>query len=221
MAGARVVLAARRLDSCREAVSELGSNAVALPCDVCDPTSCDAVVAGAVDAMDGLDAIVYAVGVSPLVRLADADHETWRTVVDSNLIGAGLICRAALSHLRASKGRALFLSSTSVGRPYPALSIYAASKAALEEMIRGWRAENPDLCFSCIVVGPTVGTDIAMAWNMDLAAEMVSHWAAHGYELASQVMQPEEVAAAVVSALASPVCLTSVTVYADPGKSAS
>jgi NAD(P)-dependent dehydrogenase (short-subunit alcohol dehydrogenase family) len=217
MAGARVALAARRVDSCREAVAELGADAVALPCDVRDPTACDAVVAAAVEAMGGLDAFVYAVGVSPLVRLADAELETWRTVVDSNLIGASLVCRAALPHLRASKGRALFLSSTSVGRPYPALSIYAASKAALEEMIRGWRAENPDLCFSCIVVGPTIGTEIAATWNMELAAEMVSFWIAHGYDAGTlPVMQSEDVAATVVSVLASPVCLTSVIVHADP-----
>lgn len=219
-AGARVALAARRLDLCQEAAAELGLDAVALGCDVRDPASCEAVVAGAVEALGGLDAIVYAVGVSPLVRLADAGPDTWHTVVDSNLIGAGLICRAALPHLRTSKGRAVFLSSSSVGRPYPALSIYAASKAALEEMIRGWRAENPDLCFSCVVVGPTIGTQLASSWNTDRAAEMFSLWAKHGYDTGSLLMQPQDIAATVVGVLTSPVYVLYAWAQADPSNAA-
>ena len=49
-------------------------------CDVRDPAQCDAVVATAVERLGGLDAVVYATAVDPLVRLVDTDLERWRAV---------------------------------------------------------------------------------------------------------------------------------------------
>jgi len=219
-AGARVALAARRGERCREAAEEAGQDAIALECDVRDSSSCDAVVANAVVALGKLDALVYAAGVSPLTRLADADAGMWRSVLETNLVGAGLVCRAALPHLQRSRGRAIFLSSSSVGRPYPSLSIYAASKAALEEMIRGWRAENPETCFSCVVVGPTTGTEFGHGWDPELTAQTLRFWAEHGYDAGGAPMRVGDIAAAVVEVLASPVCVWTVRAHGDPGNSA-
>src|SRR5437016_1861740 len=219
-AGAQVALAARRADRCGEAAAEVGDRAIALSCDVRDPEACERVVREAVDAFGGLDAFVYSSAVSPLARLAEADSEMWHAIIETNLIGAGLICRAALPHLRESEGRAVFLSSSSVGRPYPALSIYAASKAGLETMVQGWRAENPDVCFSCIIVGPTEATEFATAWDMDLAIEMLPFWAQHGYDAGGISMRLDDMAATIVDVLASPVCLWTVWAQADPANPA-
>lgn len=212
--GARVAFAARREDRCAAAASEAGEGSAALRCDVRDPRECEDAVRDAVEGLGGLDAFVYATGMSPLVRLADADAETWRTVLETNLIGAALICRAALPHLSDSNGRAIFLSSSSVGRPYPALGTYATSKAGLEEMIRAWRAENPGICFSCVTVGPTAGTEFVATWDMQLAGEMFSFWQAHGYEAGGTPMSPEEMASVVIQVLESPVCVLSASAQA-------
>jgi NAD(P)-dependent dehydrogenase (short-subunit alcohol dehydrogenase family) len=218
-AGAHVALAARRREECAKASAEAGSKAIPFLCDVTSPESCADLVDSVVDQFGGLDALVYAAGVSPLARLADAEIEAWRTIIDTNLIGAGLATKCALPHLRASSGRAVFLSSSSVGRPYPALSMYAASKAGLEEMIRGWRAENPDLCFSCVVVGPTAQTGFADLWDGELAAEMFAFWQQHGYDEGAHAMHVDDVAAVVLDILASPVCIQHVWPQADPGRS--
>jgi len=217
-AGARVAFAARRSELMQEAAESAGSGSIGLACDVTDAGACERVVADAAAAFGGLDAFVYAAGVSPLARLAESGGEAWRQVVGTNMVGPGLVCAAALPHLRASKGRAVFLSSSSVGRPYPGLSMYTASKAGLEEQIRGWRAENPDLCFSCVVVGPTFGSQFADAWDPQLFGETLQFWAEHGYEAGSVMLSLRQMASVVIDVLTIDACLWYVWAQADPNR---
>jgi NAD(P)-dependent dehydrogenase (short-subunit alcohol dehydrogenase family) len=216
-AGGRVAFAARRGDRVKEAANNAGNGAVGVACDVMDEGSCRALVDEVASTFGGIDDLVYCAGISPLTRLADAGSEDWDRVVRTNLMGPGLVCAAALPHLRASGGRAVFLSSSSVGRPYPGLSMYAASKAALEEQVRGWRAENPDLCFSCVVVGPTMPTEFADAWDPALAAEVIQFWMDHGYDANENfTLSVRQMASVVIDVLASPACLWHVWAQADP-----
>src|SRR5438094_10301617 len=67
--GARVVLAARRADKLAEAIAEVGPGATSVVCDVRDPEQCDAVVTAAVEQLGGLDVVVYATAVDPVVGL--------------------------------------------------------------------------------------------------------------------------------------------------------
>src|ERR1700749_4476938 len=71
VAGARVVVAARRADRLSEVIAAVGGDTASVGCDVRDPAQCDAVVTGAVEHLGGLDAVVYATAVDPLVRLVD------------------------------------------------------------------------------------------------------------------------------------------------------
>ena len=52
------------------------------------------VVASAVSELGGLDAVVYAAGVSPLVAVADADADVWHEILETNVVGAALVVRA-------------------------------------------------------------------------------------------------------------------------------
>ena len=156
-AGARVAFAARRSNLVESAARDAGNGALAVVCDARDPGSCADSVARTVEAFGGLDSFVYSTAVDPLVRLADADADAWRNTFETNVIGAAMVCRAALPHLQASGGRAVFISATSVGRPLPGMGMYISSKAAMEEMIRAWRAEHPDVCFSNVQWAPPSG----------------------------------------------------------------
>jgi len=62
---------------------------------------------------------------------------------------------AAIPHLTASAGKAVYLSSDagSFGPPWPGLGAYGVSKAALERLVDAWRAEHPDVGFTCLIVG--------------------------------------------------------------------
>lgn len=179
-AGARVVAAARREAVLREVVAEGGSGLDAVACDVRRPAEVDRLIEVAGERLGGLDTVVYATGVNRLAFLADTDAETWRDLLDTNLVGAALVTRAALPLLREAGGRIAYLSSHSAARPWPALGAYAASKAGLDAMITAWRVEEPRVAVTRVVVGPTL-TGMADAWEPDAAATAFARWAEQGY----------------------------------------
>ena len=124
----------------------------------------------------------------------------WREVLATNLVAPALVTAAALPHLT-SEGFVAFLSSEGVGAPYPGLVPYTASKAGLEELVRGLRAEEPDVRFACVKVGTTDGTEFARSFDPELAAELLPTWVALG-KIPARMMQPEELGGAILRTLA-------------------
>jgi NADP-dependent 3-hydroxy acid dehydrogenase YdfG len=200
-AGASVAFAARRVDRLEDAVRVAGGRSFAFPLDVRNDEQCARAVEETAARFGGIDAVVYGAGMSPLFRLADADGDVWRALVETNVIGAAMVARAALPHLEASTGRMLFLGSSSVGRPYPGLVAYATSKAALHEYARGLRNEYPWLRVTNFVVGPTM-TEFADHWDPDLAMVMFGRWNTEGYP-AGLAMATEDMADQVIRVLSS------------------
>ncbi|MDX6285135.1 MAG: hypothetical protein QOG53_620 [Frankiales bacterium] len=191
--GARVAGAARRVDQI--------SAEVAIDCDVRAPDACTAVVETTVKGFGGLDGLVYATGVSPLQPLTEMSAFDWDDVLRTNVVGAALISAAALPHLAESRGSAVYLSSDSMPNPWPGLGAYAASKAALETMVKAWSGEHPDVHFSTYVVGPTM-TGFADGWDPDLAGDAMAQWVEKGYLDVNVVRTADVVAAEVVDQLA-------------------
>ena len=148
------------------------------------PDSVNAAIEKAAAELGGIDGIVYTPGVGPLKKLADMDAETWRWVFDTNVTGAAVTTAAALPHLQASAGRAIFLSSVSgsLTPPWPGLGAYNVSKAALDKLVEAWRAEHPEVGFTCLIVGDCAGgegeamTGFADGWDMDLLMELHPVW---------------------------------------------
>jgi len=207
-AGEQVALLARRKDRLADAAAEAGPGAVAITCDVTDEASCQEAVAEAVREMGGIDGLVYATGIGPLVRLADTDAETWRRTFDTNVIGASLITAAVLPHLTVSQGTAVYLSSISASEtpPWPGLGAYAVSKAALDKLVEAWRAEHPQLGFTRVTVGDCAGgegdamTGFNAGWDMDLMGEMAPIWLSREY-IAGALLEVEELVRVVDSVL--------------------
>ncbi len=187
--GAETALLARRQQRLEGAAKEAGPGTLAITCDVTDADSCGSALNEAAEGLGGIDALVYAPGVGPLVRLADMDADTWRHVFDTNVIGAALVTAAALPHLTNSSGTAVYLSSVSasVTPPWPGLGAYAVSKAALDKLVEAWRAEHPTVGFSRVIVGECLGGEgdsvpgFADGWDQDLAAEVMPLWFARNY----------------------------------------
>src|SRR5271165_6999463 len=88
--GATVALLARRHERLVDAAKEAGPGALAIVCDVSDPSSCRAAVEEAARGLGGIDALLYATGIGPLGRLVDISAETWRRTLDTNVTGAAL-----------------------------------------------------------------------------------------------------------------------------------
>src|SRR5262245_2784321 len=128
--GMRVALLARRRERVEAAAKEAGNGAIAIECDVTDETSAKSAIAEAARVLGGIDALVYTPAIGPLMRLKDIDAETWRRVFETNVTGAALVTAAAIGHLTASAGKAVYLSSISgsITPPWPGLAAYAVSK---------------------------------------------------------------------------------------------
>jgi NAD(P)-dependent dehydrogenase (short-subunit alcohol dehydrogenase family) len=187
--GEHVALLARRRDRLEDAAKEAGGDTLAIECDVTDAASCQAAIDEAAEGLGGIDALIYTPGIGPLMKLADTDVETWRRVFDTNVIGASVATAAAVPHLTASSGTAMYLSSVSASMtpPWPGLGAYAVSKAGLDKLVDAWRAEHPEINFTRLVVGECAGgegdamTEFASAWDQELAAQMIPTWINRAY----------------------------------------
>ncbi|SON62185.1 Serine 3-dehydrogenase [Mycobacterium simulans] len=186
--GAQVALLARRRERIETAAKDAGPGAVAIECDVTDEASCRSAINAAADALDGIDNVVYAPAISPLIPIVDTDAQTWRRIFDTNVIGAALVTAASVPHLTASGGKVVYLSSDAgtFGPPWPGLGAYGVSKAALERLVEAWRAEHPDIGFTCLIVGECAGgegdarTGMNIGWDRELAMKAYPLWVSRG-----------------------------------------
>jgi NAD(P)-dependent dehydrogenase (short-subunit alcohol dehydrogenase family) len=198
--GATVVGAAR-------SKPEAAVGVTALTCDVRVPESCREVVREAVDCLGGLDALIYAPGVTVVTQMKNATPEHWHNVLDTNLIGAGLVTTAAIDHLEQSQGIAVYLSSVSahVTPPWVGMGLYATSKIALEKTAEVWKLEHPLVRFTTMVIGSTGGTAFFASAEKPSSEDLDrfgEDWKARGY-LAREQLTPQDQAQALVDILAS------------------
>lgn len=201
--GARVALAARRRAKLEEAVAEAGNGALAVECDVQDEASIESAVAQVVDAFGGLDALIYAPGIAVFEPLAKLDGETWRRVLDTNLVGPTMALRASIEHLHASRGKAVLISSIVIDDrpPRPQNAPYVVSKVALETLVAAWQGEHRAVGFTTIALGDTV-TEFGQDNDPAKLGPMVHSWIDGGY-MYGRAMDVESVAEQVVSVLRS------------------
>ena len=203
--GAKVAVAARRLDLLTELADTGGGSAFSL--DVEDPAPIvDRSVAAAAEALGGLDAVVFTSTVVPFAHIEDTDVVTWLHAFSVNAVGANNVLRAALPHL-SENGVVLVASSNDVGRPRAGVAAYGASKAALDEILHSWRSEHPELSIVRVGIGPTRDTEILRGADRDLLAQLFESWVEHG-QLPAQMSTLHDVANTVVSLV--------VTAHANP-----
>lgn len=213
-AGGAVAAAGRRADRLDELAAATGAYAV--PMDVRDEASVRDGVTRAVETLGGLDAVVYTAGVSPLVGIGDATADDWRAVMETNVMGCGLVAAAVAPHLVPVGGRLLVLSSKAVRQPFPDLGVYATSKFALDGLIRCLPLDLPGLVVSRVVVGNTRDTDFAASWDDERLGPAITRWAEAGVLGSGRTMPPEDVAAAVMTVLRSPVHIDDIAVLEHP-----
>lgn len=223
--GDHVAVLARRYDKLTEAAEEAGPGTLAVSCDVTDEASCRRALDEAASGLGGIDAVVYTPAIGPLKRLVDTDADTWRRALDTNVVGAALVTKAALPYLDASRGVAAYLSSVtgSVTPPWPGLGAYSVSKAALDKLVEAWRMEHPQVGFTRIIVGDCAGgdgdsvTQFASEWDPALAAELYPLWSTRNYVVGS-LLDVEHLVQIVHQVLhtGADACIPSVTITPRP-----
>lgn len=196
--GASVALAARRVELLSRLAEQLDGSAHEL--DVSDPRAIERVVDDVAARFGQLDAIVFTSAVVPFALVEETDVTTWLHAYAVNAVGASHVLHAALPHL-ADDAVVLVASSHDVGRPRRGVAAYHASKAALDEILRSWRAEHPELAVIRVSVGPTEGTEILRGADRDLLADLYRAWAQEG-QIPAQMSAVNDVANAMLSLIA-------------------
>ena len=144
-AGCRVAVTATSESSAERGVAaaaEAGSEGLAFAADVRDSARANEVVAGVVDAWGGLDILVNNAGITRdtlLMRMSDEDIDA---VIDTNLKGALLYCRAVTKPMMKKRSGAIVNVSSIVGITGNAgQSNYAAAKAGIFGITRSLASE--------------------------------------------------------------------------------
>lgn len=188
-AGANVMAVGRREDKLREMADETDLHWCAA--DITIEGEPERVIAESVAAFGRIDILLNVAASSPMVAISEVSSQEFLQVFASNVVAPSEVCKAALPHL-SENAFVGFVSSETVGRPRHGMVPYGASKAALEEIVVGWRVENPTIRFSTIRVGATIGTDFGRDFAAESIGRFLEEWIKGGH-LSAEMMTPEEV----------------------------
>jgi NADP-dependent 3-hydroxy acid dehydrogenase YdfG len=144
--GAKVVLAARRLDRLQrlaDAVRRRGGEALAVPVDVSERASIDLMVQTILEVYDHIDVLFNNAGFGRLGWLENLEPERdIEMQVRVNLIGVIHVTRAVLPHMLARRsGHIINMSSIAGWLAAPSFTVYAASKFGVRGFTEALRRE--------------------------------------------------------------------------------
>lgn len=169
-AGADVVISfvgdAARADAAVEAIRRMGRQGHAVQLDQRDPSSIDHCVSAVISRFERLDVLVnnaaWNIGI-PFRDLDSMTSDIWDRVLETNLRGPFLLCRAFAAELRRhGAGRIVNIASLAGLAPSGSSIAYAASKSALIHLTHCLAvALAPDVSVNCIAPGLVEGTRMA------------------------------------------------------------
>ncbi|MBY8607494.1 MAG: SDR family oxidoreductase [Burkholderia sp.] len=152
-AGAKVVLASRRVERLKELRAEIeaaGGAAHVVSLDVTDIQSIKAAVAHAETEAGTIDILVNNSGVSTMQKLVDVTPEDFESVFDTNTRGAFFVAQEVAKRMimranGSSNGkpsyRIINIASVAGLRVFPQIGLFAMSKAAVVQMTRAMALE--------------------------------------------------------------------------------
>lgn len=195
-AGACVVLFARRQDRLAELVAELGdANAAAVRGDVTVPDDNARMVRTALERFGRLDTLVANAGIGRYGGILDGGDDELAAMVNTNVLGTVWSVRAAVpAMLEAGGGDVVVVSSVAGLRGGANEAVYAATKFA-QVGLAG--AVDRELREKNIRVSTICPAAVATEFAIGAGRKQGDPWL-------DTVMRPEDVAAAVVYALAQP-----------------
>ena len=133
--GARLALVSRNMEQLREvasAVRALGAEVEIFQADVTDETQVAQLEKNVMARFGGLQILINNAGVNIRKPVTEFSLAEWRTVLDTNLTGVFLMCRAFVPRLKGQGyGRIINLTSIMSHVALPGRSAYAASKTGL------------------------------------------------------------------------------------------
>jgi 3-oxoacyl-[acyl-carrier protein] reductase len=140
--GYGVALAARRTPALEQAAAEIGEHALAVRTDVSRRDEVEELVRRTVERFGRIDVVATAAGIYRGGRFDETTEEAWDAVMDVNLKGTFLVARAAITHLRASSGYLITLSSVAGTRGMSSGNGYATSKWGIRGFTHSFLEEH-------------------------------------------------------------------------------
>jgi NAD(P)-dependent dehydrogenase (short-subunit alcohol dehydrogenase family) len=202
--GMRVVAAARSVERLQELERDSAGAVLPVAVDVRSEDSVNALAAAAARLCGGkVDVVINSAGVGYLEPFLESDMARWRDTLETNLIGALLVLRAFLpGMLQVGKGVMVNVGSTGAsGWPY--LTLYSASKAALQAASASIGHEHRGRGVRVVVVdvGSTSGTDFGARFDPASIGVATRAWTECGIPWDREMATPAESAARVVGAV--------------------
>lgn len=134
--GATVVIAGRDPEKLSQTVKQApeGSTIVPRVVDVRDQAAVVELVDGTVEEFDRLDVLVNCAGAADVGLLAGLDAQTWQDMIAVNASAVFYAAKAAIPHLRRSKGNIVNIGSSNALRNSAGQAAYGAAKSAAESL---------------------------------------------------------------------------------------
>ena len=155
--GAYVFLTGRREKELAEAVAGIGAErATGIRADVTDLADLDRVMATIQETGRGLDVLFANAGIGEFATLGDITWEHYADTVNTNVGGVVFSVQKALPLLK--DGSSIILCGSNIAiKASPAMSVYAATKAAVRSLGRTWAAEltGRGIRVNTVAPGPT------------------------------------------------------------------
>jgi 3alpha(or 20beta)-hydroxysteroid dehydrogenase len=157
-----------------QALRDSGATAEFVPLDVTDDASWTSAVSTTVEVLGGLDILVNNAGIEITSLITELDPADARKMLDVNVLGTALGLKHGLRAMRpggaAGRGGSVInVASVAATIAFPGISVYSATKSAIDRLTRVAAAESGKLGYgvrvNCIYPGltPTVmGNQLAV-----------------------------------------------------------
>ncbi|EGG43662.1 short chain dehydrogenase [Streptomyces griseoaurantiacus M045] len=139
--GMKVALVGLEPEVLKEVADRLHTEGAYWHADVTDHEAMTRVAAEVRERFGQVDVVVANAGVALGGPFAVSDPDSWRRVIEVNLIGSTVTARAFLPALRERRGYLLQIASLAALTPAPMMSAYCASKSGVEAYAHSLRAE--------------------------------------------------------------------------------
>ncbi|MGH1433027.1 MAG: SDR family oxidoreductase [Lewinella sp.] len=140
----KVVLNGRNLEKLTRTTNELqaqGLEVFPIQGDVGIYEDCERLIAQTVAQYGALDILVNNAGLAMTGSIADAPADAFQKVFHTNILGVLYPTKAAIPHLKATKGSVVFSGSIAGFMGIPNYSAYSASKMSLTALVQSLKIE--------------------------------------------------------------------------------
>jgi NAD(P)-dependent dehydrogenase (short-subunit alcohol dehydrogenase family) len=167
-AGAKVVVASRKAQACKEAEEQLrslGGDAIGVPTHLGELDDLAELVRRAVEEFGGIDVVVNNAATAIAQPIGSYTGDAWQKSLDVNLRGPVFLVQEALPHLKQTRHAAVLNILSGAAFMFSSrVSLYATGKAALLAQTRSAAAELAPFGIRVNALAPgTVNTDMVRA----------------------------------------------------------